>query len=274
MIISKGLEKDKYLEGEEVYGDDFNLDQIMEWYRDEEKGYYSLYNKSVSKRACIKENHIHKFYVYNTLKSMEFKNALGLGSADGNEFIPFIKNIEHLTIIEIAEEFYKSDILGTPVEYRKPDVLGKLPYPDGIFDLIIASSVLHHIPNVTFVWSELTRCLKPGGILVSIEPIVYMGGMQGLRNGLTLRERGIPIKFFDRNLEKYEIISRVQFDHAITRKIICPFVKKDLAESTALMKLDHFLSKYFALNSKYYTKNLFRKLFQAASICMVLKKIQ
>lgn len=263
---------DKFLKGEEVYGDNFNIEEIRAWYKDEEKGYFSIYGENNIGKSGGSENEIHNFYSYNIIKNMHFKNAMGLGSADGREFLPIINNIDKLVIIEIAEEFYKNDIMGTPVEYVKPDILGKLSYSDNYFDLIFVSSVLHHIPNLSFVWGEITRCLAPGGILIVSEPIVYMGGFEGKRGGLTLRERGIPIKFFNERLSDFNIILKEQFNHAITRKIISKFMKKGIEDSKLLLKIDRILSRNFTLKYKYFAKNPISKLFRAASLYMVLEK--
>ena len=41
-----------------------------------------------------------------------------------------------------------------------------LPYPDNHFDLITALMSLHHVTNLEQICNELTRVLKPGGILM------------------------------------------------------------------------------------------------------------
>jgi len=262
----------QYLKGEKVYGDDFTLDQIKEWYKDEEKGYYNLYNSNNGKEKVNYDNKIHSFYAYDKLCCRKFNNAMGLGSADGREFLPIIHNINQLSIVEIAEEFYKESIEGTPTKYIKPDVSGKLPYADDSFDLIMASSVLHHIPNIKYVWSELDRCLMSGGVLIVQEPIVYMGGMEGQREGLTLRERGIPMIFFSERLLQYNVVVKAYFDHGISRKIIGPLINKSLMDSNGLLKVDQWLCRKMALKSKYFTNNVMQKLFQAASVYLVLEK--
>jgi SAM-dependent methyltransferase len=46
----------------------------------------------------------------------------------------------------------------------------RLPYPDATFDRIIASEVMEHIPDDTGALDELTRVLKPGGVLAVTVP--------------------------------------------------------------------------------------------------------
>jgi SAM-dependent methyltransferase len=73
-----------------------------------------------------------------------------------------------------------------------------MPFADGTFDLITSLSVLHHIANVSTVFGEMVRCLKPGGYLIVRDPIVSMGDWSRNRPGLTKRERGIPLHHFRR----------------------------------------------------------------------------
>lgn len=48
---------------------------------------------------------------------------------------------------------------------------GKLAFPDGFFDLIVANQVFEHIHDLDAVARELRRVLKPGGSILSIFPI-------------------------------------------------------------------------------------------------------
>ena len=46
----------------------------------------------------------------------------------------------------------------------------RLPFPDHTFDRIIASEVLEHVPDDHAAMAELTRVLKPGGVLAATVP--------------------------------------------------------------------------------------------------------
>jgi len=58
------------------------------------------------------------------------------------------------------------------VEFRQ-GALSELPIDDGEVDLIIASLVLHHIPEPTEALAELRRCLKDGGRFLMIEQVLH-----------------------------------------------------------------------------------------------------
>jgi SAM-dependent methyltransferase len=46
----------------------------------------------------------------------------------------------------------------------------RLPFPNEVFDQVIASEVLEHVPDDSVAMSELTRVLKPGGVLAVTVP--------------------------------------------------------------------------------------------------------
>ena len=60
--------------------------------------------------------------------------------------------------------------LGAGADLRVADLGGPLPFPDGSFDDVVASLVLHYLEDWEPALAELRRVLKPGGrLLVSVE---------------------------------------------------------------------------------------------------------
>jgi len=45
-----------------------------------------------------------------------------------------------------------------------------LPFGDGTLRAIVMTDVLHHLPRVRDFFSEAARCVRPGGVVVMIEP--------------------------------------------------------------------------------------------------------
>ncbi|RSD17233.1 class I SAM-dependent methyltransferase [Amycolatopsis eburnea] len=57
--------------------------------------------------------------------------------------------------------------LGDDADLRVADLAEPLPYPDGEFDLVTASLVLHYLRDWAPTLGELKRVLKPGGRLIA-----------------------------------------------------------------------------------------------------------
>jgi ubiquinone/menaquinone biosynthesis C-methylase UbiE len=53
-----------------------------------------------------------------------------------------------------------------PYERLEQGNARSMPFPDNSFDIVFSHGVLHHIPNVIEVQSEIARVLKPGGRLI------------------------------------------------------------------------------------------------------------
>jgi SAM-dependent methyltransferase len=56
--------------------------------------------------------------------------------------------------------------LGADADLHVADIGSPLPFPDGAFDDVIASLVLHYLEDWTAPLTELRRVLKPGGRLI------------------------------------------------------------------------------------------------------------
>lgn len=262
---------DIYLDGKLLYGNDFSNDQIAEWYADEEEGYANLGAKDV---ATYKYGYhawnIH--HAYRHLRNETFAHVMGFGSAYGEELQPVISKIGKITIVDPSASFVRESIYGVPARYVKPTPDGRLPLEDDTFDLITCLGVLHHIPNVSFVISELARALRPGGRLIIREPIVSMGDWRRPRHGLTKRERGIPLHVLE------NIVQACGLD--TIRQSLCAFplttrifriLRPDVYNSTIATKVDTLLSSAFAWNVNYHPRNALQRL-RPTSTFLILTK--
>ena len=57
--------------------------------------------------------------------------------------------------------------LGDDADLRVADLASPLPYPDGAFDDVVASLVLHYLEDWTSPLAEIRRVLRPGGRLIA-----------------------------------------------------------------------------------------------------------
>lgn len=104
-------------EGKKLYGDDFNLSQILEWYKDEYEGYADLGSKD-KVRYRYGYHALNCFYGFDHLPpGKSYQHALGFGSAYGDELKPVIKRIKQITILEPSDQLRNSDFYGIQVDY-------------------------------------------------------------------------------------------------------------------------------------------------------------
>jgi ubiquinone/menaquinone biosynthesis C-methylase UbiE len=152
----------------------------------------------------------------------------------------------------------------------KPSPNGLLPFENNTFDLITCFGVLHHIPNVSAVVSELARTLQPGGYLLIRETIVSMGDWREPRYGLTKRERGIPIHILIEiaKTNGLEIVKSSLCDYPLTEKL---FSKLGFYNTYFASLIDYWVANIFSWNLNYHPKNTLQR-FRARSAFFVLKK--
>ncbi|MBT3192334.1 MAG: class I SAM-dependent methyltransferase [Verrucomicrobia bacterium] len=72
-------------------------------------------------------------------------------------------------IKDVMPNAITSDILPIPGLDQRFDAAA-MPFEPCSIDLICMINTLHHIPDVTAMLKECTRCLKPGGRVVMVEP--------------------------------------------------------------------------------------------------------
>lgn len=230
-----------YLAGEKLYGDDFDEAAIAAWYEDERGAYARLPRTPAYGYGALNVLHGYR----HLPRFARFERVLGMGSAGGDEFAPIASRIGGLTIVEPAPPFSRGQVHGVPCRYVEPDPLGRLGFPDASFDLVTCFGVLHHIPNVSAVFREMARVLRPGGWMLVREPVVSMGDWRKPRPGLTPRERGIPPGYLERLAREARLV--------VVRRSPCLFAGLPAPGNSAfLARLDAFLCRLFEWNTRYH----------------------
>jgi SAM-dependent methyltransferase len=269
--MNKLITKNDYFTGEKLYGDDFSIEQIQEWYRQESEAYAQMYG--INAKIETYTHHVNNMYGYKYLKKIPtFSKVMGLGSSWGYEFLPIIDKIQELHIIEASLQT-RSKKLGslTPV-YHTPNVSGAINFPDNSFELINVFSTLHHIPNVTFVLKELFRVLKPNGYLLLKEPVISMGDWRRQRAGLTLNERGIPEKILDKTIKESNMcIIQKHYFACMTSFFVRMTNHHYFFRSKCYYTIDKYLSKLFAFNIVYHSTTRLKRI-APQSVFYVLRK--
>ena len=247
-----------FLNGNVLYGDNFSENEINHWFEQEQEGYANLGAKNF-KHYQYGYHELNKQQGYDLLPISEqsFETVLGFGSAYGDELLPIISKIKHVTIIDPSDAFIHNDIQGVPVSYVKPNSNGILSFDENSFDLITCFGALHHIPNVSKVISELARVLKRGQYMLLREPIVSMGDWRYPRQGLTKNERGIPLQILKKILAHNGLISTHSSlsGFPITNRLCFP-IGVDVYNNYLATWLDNKVSETFAWNVNYHPKNI------------------
>lgn len=264
----------KYFDGEVLYGDDFDSQQIKEWFDHEAEAYANL---SVNKPIEEAKNQKYTYSVLNNFLGFRHLNlgknltAMGIGAAYGAEFVPIQEHLKEIHILEPSDQLIAEKLGDIPLVYSKPDISGKMPYEDNQFDIITCFGTLHHIPNVSFVVSEMARVLKPGGYLLIREPIISMGDWNQPRKGLTQYERGIPLKVF-RNMIQNAKLKVIKESPCFTLLFVFQrILKRQLHESMAYLRLDRILSSLFLPNYTYHATTKLKRI-APTNVFYVLKK--
>lgn len=258
---------EQYSDGKTLYGDDFSGDQIEAWFLDEEEAYYRLpEERAPGLYSYHARNWRHGF---RHLPNSSFEHVLCLGGAYGDELRPILGHTKRVTILEAAREFQNPKF-----EYVKPNIGGRMPFADNSFDLITCFGVLHHIPNVSAVVSEMARCTKPLGWQLICEPTHSMGNWDRPRRLLTARERGIPPAILRKIVTDagLQIVRQRWCMFSLTSRLQPLLPKRSYVFNTDwITALDDYVSNLPLWSERYHARNVFQKL-RPWALFLVLRK--
>lgn len=275
---------DEYLLGKKLYGDDLDLNAINKWYEDEKEGYADIKIADIKREAVDTEDaatfassnygyeQINILLGYRHLHTQSLGKILSIGGSSGGELLPVLEKATAITILEPSQTLRANNLKGVPLTYETPSPSGIMPFPNNSFGLVTCFGTMHHIPNVSTIFSEVHRVLVPGGYFIIREPIVSMGDWRGKRSGLTKNERGIPLNIFR------DIISNNRY--SIVKESLCGFpginqLGKFLGvkpyNSKPIVLVDTLISSLFLPNLTYHATGFLRK-FRPTAVSYVLKK--
>jgi len=264
----------EYADGKELFGDSFSPAEIEEWYQDEKEGYFNLGQFLHPGEGHRKGNYgygaLNRRYGFRHLPdTVRFEQVLAIGGAFGEELEPVVDRANHVTILEPSDGF-----IHERYQYVKPQANGKMEFPDASFDLVTCFGVLHHIPNVSFVIKEVSRCMKPGAWLLLREPIESMGNWDLPRPGLTRRERGIPFAIMLEIVRGagLDIVRARRCMFAVTAKIQAVLTRYGGVYDTPwVVALDDHVSNLPVWPRQYHARNFIQK-FRPLSVYLVARK--
>jgi 2-polyprenyl-3-methyl-5-hydroxy-6-metoxy-1,4-benzoquinol methylase len=110
--------------------------------------------------------------IVDELPLQEGLNVLDAGCGEGHL-------IQRMQVKRPGNQYFGVDIVENALQRcrkRAPFAtleradLDRLPYDDGFFDVVVCTEVLEHVYEYSKVMGELTRTLRPGGLLILTHP--------------------------------------------------------------------------------------------------------
>ncbi|PIR72622.1 MAG: hypothetical protein COU42_00590 [Candidatus Nealsonbacteria bacterium CG10_big_fil_rev_8_21_14_0_10_36_24] len=120
-------------------------------------------------------------FVWVSKKLKELSSGLKILDVGSGER-PFQKFCGHLNYVSQDSAKYDGigDVIGLQTGSWNRDNIDiisdiiKIPEPDNSFDAILCTEVIEHVPDPIKALEELTRLLKPGGIIILTAPFISM----------------------------------------------------------------------------------------------------
>jgi len=117
------------------------------------------------------ENAVRFYQTVDALRLRGNESVLEIGASFGWAAARFAQKGCSVVAVDVTDYLLCSDLYfkawGVYFERFWAD-MNRLPFKDGVFDLVFANSVLHHSMDLRGVFSELLRVLRPGGKMVSL----------------------------------------------------------------------------------------------------------
>ena len=149
------------------------MQEVKSYYENEAEEYNNEFYEKESKYPILKYRHNYMLKRIDEYEFPENAKVLDIGCGPGEMVLDLRKHNWEIWGIDIAQSMI--DIAMKKAEKRndKPNKVNfstgdieNLNFPDNFFDLIICSGVIEYLDN-DLKWSEqITRVMKPGGILL------------------------------------------------------------------------------------------------------------
>lgn len=100
------------------------------------------------------------------LSNLKFKSALEIGCGTGKNTYLLSQIAETVHAVDFSESMLqkaKEKLAAAHVTFSRADITQPWPCPAQSVDLVIGNLVLEHIEELSFVFSEASRCLVTGG---------------------------------------------------------------------------------------------------------------
>ena len=128
------------------------------------------HDRAAEYAAAIKDNIYNSLYdrpsLLDLVNSERYDNCLDMGCGPGAYIGELKEFCQRITAIDLSSKFV--DIVGkefSDVNSYVCDIAGGLKREqDSSFDLVISPLTIHYLPDLNYVFSEVSRVLQSGGV--------------------------------------------------------------------------------------------------------------
>ncbi|MFI5425628.1 class I SAM-dependent methyltransferase [Aeromicrobium sp. UC242_57] len=172
---------------DDLEGDFENREDVLRLWYDR---YYST--TSATANGSMFEKYMHRAMEARLGPGDTFDRVLEVGGNRG-EHVPYVR---HAFTQYVLSDLFMPDVpdsIDPRVTAEAADVQD-LPYEDGEFDRLVATCLLHHVPDPFAALREMRRVVRPGGnitILLPTDPGLGYRTAQRVTSGRSARNKGI-----------------------------------------------------------------------------------
>ncbi len=166
--------------------------------------------------------HIYEFIKKSLSKDMQ---VLEVGTGTGLVAREIADNVKNIEASDFSDEMIKQAKLiehASNINFSCADIFD-LPFEDNNFDAVIASNVLHIIPQPHKAMKEIKRVLKPNGLLIAPTFLWKKLSLFGRLEKFVMLKKNFPIQSIWNEQEYKDFISQNGFVITKFKKIKASF---------------------------------------------------
>ena len=168
------------------------------------------------------------------LSSLTIQRGLDVATRDGGfarEMLNGLAGCQEMLALDLSDKAFEKGAKkcqGLPVNFVKGDACA-MDFEDHSFDLVAVANSLHHIPDLTSLFREMRRVVKPGGLLIFSE--MYCDGQEGgalthwILHNMDCYLDTFKGVYHDRTYTKAHILHMVREAGFTIKKTFCDYVE-------------------------------------------------
>jgi ubiquinone/menaquinone biosynthesis C-methylase UbiE len=116
-------------------------------------------------------------FILSRMGPLSGKKLLDIGAGLGESSVYFALEGAHVTTVDVSAQMVQTTLqLGRKFGVALEGIVSSvedLNLPSDTYDVIYVANTIHHIQNRAFLFEQISRALKPGGMFFSYDPLAY-----------------------------------------------------------------------------------------------------